>query len=224
VLRVLVVEDEPDMASLLSRGLSGAGYAVDLAGNGIEAIALALAAPYDLTILDVMLPGMSGFELCRRLREATPATSIILLTARDAVDDRVRGLDAGADDYLTKPFDFAELTARLRALRRRNSSDPTRLQTGNVRLDLLRHQVQVEDRNLRLSRTEFDVLRLFAENEDQVLSRTDILESIWGSTAYHPNIVDQYVSYLRKKLYPAGATARITTARGVGFRLTIAEA
>jgi two-component system OmpR family response regulator len=220
VLRVLVVEDEPEMASLLSRGLRGGGYEVDVADNGIDAMGLSLALRYDLAILDVMLPGMSGFELCRRLREGSPDTSIVLLTARDAIDDRVRGLDSGADDYLTKPFDFAELTARLRAVRRRNPAEAARLQVGNVRMDLIRHQVFVDDHIVRLSRTEFDMLRLLAEHEGQVMSRPDLLESIWGSTAYHPNIVDQYVSYLRKKLEPAGATARISTARGVGFSLS----
>jgi two-component system, OmpR family, response regulator len=220
VLRVLVVEDEPEMAALLRRGLIAGGYEVDVAADGVAGMALALDTSYDLAVLDVMLPGMSGFELCRRLRESGGAGSILLLTARDAVDDRVRGLDAGADDYLTKPFDFAELTARLRAIRRRNPADATRLQVGNVRLDLLRQLVQVDDTTLRLSRTEFDVLRLLAENEGQVLSRSTILESIWGSTVYHPNVVDQYISYLRRKLDPAGASARITTARGVGFRLT----
>jgi two-component system OmpR family response regulator len=221
VVRVLVIEDEPEMAALLARGLQAAGYDVDAAPNGIDAMGLALAAEYDLAVVDVMLPGMSGFELCRRLGESTPATSILLLTARDAVDDRVRGLDAGADDYLTKPFDFAELTARLRAVQRRKAPDNTRLETGNMRLDLLRQQVQIGDRALRLSRTEFDLLRLLAEREGEVLSRSEILEAIWGSTTYHPNIVDQYVSYLRKKLDPAGATARITTARGVGYRLSV---
>jgi two-component system OmpR family response regulator len=220
VLRVLVVEDEPEMAGLLRRGLEAGGYEVDLAADGIAAMALTSETPYDFAVLDVMLPGMSGFELCRRIRETGGATAILLLTARNAVDDRVRGLDSGADDYLTKPFDFAELSARLRALGRRSSSGPTRLQVGNVRLDLLRQAVQVDETVVRLSRTEFDVLRLLAENEGQVLSRTSILESIWGSTTYHPNVVDQYVSYLRRKLEPAGASARITTARGVGFRLT----
>jgi two-component system OmpR family response regulator len=219
VVRVLVIEDEPEMAALLARGLRRTGYDVQVTDNGIDAMGLALAEEYDLAVLDVMLPGMSGFELCRRLREAAPATSILMLTARDAVDDRIRGLDSGADDYLTKPFDFAELTARLRAVQRRRIPDATRLDAGNVQLDLVRQQVIIEDRSLRLSRTEFDLLRLLAENEGQVLTRAEILESIWGSDSYHPNIVDQYVSYLRKKLGPAGATAQISTARGVGYRL-----
>jgi DNA-binding response OmpR family regulator len=219
VVRVLVIEDEPEMAALLARGLRRTGYEVQVTDNGIDAMGLVLADEFDLAVLDVMLPGMSGFELCRRLREAAPATSILMLTARDAVDDRIRGLDSGADDYLTKPFDFAELTARLRAVQRRRIPDATRLDAGNVQLDLVRQQVIIEDRTLRLSRTEFDLLRLLAEKEGQVLTRAEILESIWGSDSYHPNIVDQYVSYLRKKLGPAGATARISTARGVGYRL-----
>src|SRR3954447_23643318 len=217
--RVLVVDDEPEMSSLLARGLQDAGYAVDVASDGVEALSAFSASPFDLAVVDVMMPGMSGFELCRRLREVGPGTGILLLTAWDAIDDRVRGLDSGADDYLTKPFAFAELDARLRALRRRSAGDAARLTVGNVELDLMRQQVHVGDRLLRLSRTEFDVLRLLAENEDRVLTRTEMLETIWGSTAYSPNIVDQYVSYVRKKLDPLGSTVHIATARGVGYRL-----
>jgi DNA-binding response OmpR family regulator len=167
-----------------------------------------------------MLPGMSGFELCRRLREQTSGIAILLLTARDAVDDRIRGLDAGADDYLTKPFAFAELAARLRALRRRDAIGAARLDVGDLRIDLVGHRISVGDRELRLSRTEFDLLRLLAENADRVLQRAEILDAIWGSASYiDQNIVDQYVSYVRRKLDAVGATARIVTARGVGFTL-----
>ena len=221
VLRVIVVEDEPEMSGLIARGLRGEGYAVDIADNGIEAITLAAETPYDVAVLDVMLPGMSGFELCRRMRDDEQASSILLLTARDAVDDRVRGLDAGADDYLTKPFAFAELAARLRAVRRRDTGGSTRLEVGDLVIDLPGHRIYVGDRESTLSRTEFDLLHLLAQNADRVLPRTEILDAIWGSASYiDPNIVDQYVSYVRRKLGAAGSSTRIVTARGVGFQLS----
>ncbi len=223
-LRILVVEDEPEMAALLARGLHAEGYAVDLADNGIDAIALSNDNPYDLAILDVMLPGMSGFELCRRLREQTQGIAILLLTARDAVDDRIRGLDAGADDYLTKPFMFAELAARLRALRRRDAIGATRIDIGRLRLDMTRHEITCDGKELRLSRTEFDLLRLLAENMGRVVPRTELLESLWGSAVHiDANILDQYVSYVRKKLDSVGAPLRIVTSRGIGFQLTATE-
>ncbi len=222
-LRVLVVEDEPEMAALLARGLRTEGYDVDVAENGIDGMSQSAAEPYDIAVLDVMLPGMSGFELCRRLREQSFGIAILLLTARDAVDDRIRGLDAGADDYLTKPFAFAELAARLRALRRRDAIGAARLEIGDLRIDLVGHRIVVGERELRLSRTEFDLLRLLAENTDRVLQRAEILDAIWGSASYiDTNIVDQYVSYVRRKLDAVGATARIVTARGVGFQLAAA--
>ena len=220
VLRILVVEDEPEMANLLARGLRGEGYAVDLADNGIDGITLANEGAYDIAVLDVMLPGMSGFELCRRLREHTNGMAILLLTARDAVDDRVRGLDSGADDYLTKPFEFAELAARLRALRRRDLIGATKLDVGGLHIDMTRHQIVAGGKELRLSRTEFDLLRLLAENASRILPRAEIIDAIWGSVSYiDPNIVDQYVSYVRRKLDTVGSPVRIVTARGVGFQL-----
>ncbi|MBC7590041.1 MAG: response regulator transcription factor [Salinibacterium sp.] len=213
------------MAHLLARGLRGEGYSVDLAGNGIDGITLAYEAPYDIAVLDVMLPGMSGFELCRRLREQTSGMAILLLTARDAVDDRVRGLDSGADDYLTKPFEFAELAARLRALRRRDAIGASRLDIGGLQIDLTRHEIVVGGRELRLSRTEFDLLRLLAENASRIMPRAEIIDAVWGSVAHiDPNIVDQYVSYVRRKLDTVRSPVRIVTARGVGFQLiAIAE-
>lgn len=219
-LRILIVEDEPEMANLLARGLRGEGYAVDLADNGIDAITLAREQRYDIAVLDVMLPGMSGFELCRRLREETRGLAILLLTARDALDDRVRGLDSGADDYLTKPFGFAELAARLRALRRRDAIGASRLEVGGLQIDMTRHEIVAGGKELRLSRTEFDLLRLLAENTNRVLPRAEIIDSIWGSASYiDPNIVDQYVSYVRRKLGAVGSTVRIVTSRGLGFQL-----
>lgn len=219
-LRVLVVEDEPEMAALLERGLAGEGYDVVVAGNGIDAMTSTAAEAFDLAVLDVMLPGMSGFELCRRLREQTHGVGILLLTARDAVDDRVRGLDAGADDYLTKPFAFAELAARLRALRRRDAIGASRLDIDGLRIDLTRHEITVDERELRLSRTEFDLLRLLAENSSRVLPRDEILAAIWGSAVHvDPNIVDQYVSYVRRKLASVDSPVGIVTVRGRGFQL-----
>ena len=223
-LRILVVEDEPEMAALLARGLHSEGYAVDLADNGIGAITLGRVTTYDLAILDVMLPGMSGFELCRRLREQTQGIAILMLTARDAVDDRIRGLDAGADDYLTKPFIFAELAARLRALRRRDAIGAARIDIGRLRIDLTRHEIACGDKELRLSRTEFDLLRLLAENMGRVLPRSEMLESLWGSAAHiDANILDQYISYVRKKLEEVGAPLRIVNSRGIGFQLSATE-
>ncbi len=208
------------MAALLARGLRAEGYAVDLADNGIDAITLSNENAYDLAVLDVMLPGMSGFELCRRLREHTHGIAILLLTARDALDDRVRGLDAGADDYLTKPFMFAELAARLRALRRRDAIGASRIDIDRLRIDLTRHQITCDGNELRLSRTEFDLLRLLAENMDRLIPRAEILESLWGSPEnIDANIVDQYVRYVRKKLEAVGAPLRIVNSRGVGFQL-----
>ncbi len=208
------------MAALLARGLRAEGYDVDLADNGIDAITLSKDTPYDLAILDVMLPGMSGFELCRRLREQTQGVAILLLTARDAVDDRIRGLDAGADDYLTKPFMFAELAARLRALRRRDAIGAARIEIGRLRIDMTRHEITCDGKELRLSRTEFELLRLLAENMGRVLPRNEMLESLWGSSAHiNANILDQYVSYVRKKLDTVGSPLRILNSRGIGFQL-----
>jgi two-component system, OmpR family, response regulator len=219
-LRILVVEDEPEMANLLARGLRGEGYVVYLAANGIEGITLAHEQPFDIAVLDVMLPGMSGFELCRRLREHTRGIAILLLTARDALDDRVRGLDSGADDYLTKPFEFAELAARLRALRRRDAIGVSRLDIGGLQIDMTRHEIVAGGKELRLSRTEFELLRLLAENSSRVMARAEIIDAIWGSASYiDSNIVDQYVSYVRRKLDTVGSPVRIVTSRGVGFQL-----
>lgn len=220
-MRVLVVDDEVEMATLLARGLLGEGYEVDVASDGIAAITLATEQRYDLAVLDVTMPGMSGFELCRRLRDQVRGIGILLLTARDAVDDRVRGLDAGADDYLTKPFAFVELAARLRALSRREAAAASVLELGELRLDLESQRISAGDRETRLSRTEFDLLRLLASRREEVLPRAEILDTVWGSGSFiDANIVDQYVSYLRKKLDSIDAGVRIVTARGVGFRLT----
>ncbi|MBT2516849.1 response regulator transcription factor [Streptomyces sp. ISL-90] len=208
------------MAALIVRGLGDEGYAVASVGDGVAALE-AMVSPPDVAVVDVGLPGMSGFELCRRLRERAPGMGILLLTARDAVDDRVRGLDAGADDYLTKPFVFAELAARIRALRRREAMGVPQLEVGDLRLDLARHRIASSGGELALSRTEFDLLHLLATRCDRVVPRPEILESVWDSAAHiDRNVVDQYVSYVRRKLAAVGSDAAITTIRGIGYRFS----
>ncbi|MGV8912625.1 MAG: response regulator transcription factor [Rhodoglobus sp.] len=219
--RILIVEDEPELAALLARGLQAEGYAVDVANNGIDAISLTRETRFEAAVLDIMLPGMSGFELCRRLREETTGVAILLLTARNALDDRVRGLDSGADDYLTKPFEFAELAARLRALLRRDQLGTSRLEVAGLHIDFTRHEINAGGAALRLSRTEFDLLRLLATNRDRVLSRAEIIDTVWGAADYiDPNIVDQYVRYVRKKLETIASPVRIVAVRGLGFQLS----
>jgi len=216
---MLVVEDEPEMGRLLAQGLTSEGYRVHLTVNGIDALVVAAELDLSAAVVDVMLPGMNGFEICRRLRESQPSLPILLLTARDAVDDRVKGLDSGADDYLTKPFAFAELNARLRSIRRRESSTPVQNTTvGNISLDHLTHTVTISGRPTSFSPKEFAVLRLLTQTPDVPVTRTTLLIEVWGSVEHtDPNVVDQYVSYLRRKLAAAAADVTILTARGVGY-------
>lgn len=222
-MRILVVEDEAEMAELLSRGLRGEGHVVDVAPDGVAAISISSSLTYEVAVVDVGLPGMSGFELCRRLKDEHPATAVILLTARDSVDDRVRGLDVGADDYLTKPFAFAELAARIRAVRRRDLLAGSRVLTvGGIVIDLPRHRVDVDGRPVSISSTEFDVLRVLADAKGEVVSRRRLLEEVWGTTDIDPNVVDQYISYLRRKIATPRARAAIVTTRGVGYTLVAA--
>lgn len=220
-MRILVVDDEHEMTELLARGLSADGHEVVESHDGIEAIGRATNTDFDVAIIDVMLPGMSGFELSRRLKELDPTIAIILLTARHAIDDRVRGLDSGADDYMVKPFDLAELSARIRAVRRRDALHaPTRILLGDVTVDLARHRARIGEREIPLSRTEFDVLRVLALRVEETVTRSEILAEVWETSEHiDPNIVDQYLSYLRRKLESAGAGVRIVTTRGVGFQL-----
>ncbi|GAA2230989.1 response regulator transcription factor [Promicromonospora sukumoe] len=223
-MRVLVVDDEAEMAALLARGLLDEGHDVTTAPDGIAALTDAARQPFDVAVLDVMMPGMSGFELCRHLKRQDATTAIILLTARDAIDDRVRGLDAGADDYMIKPFAFAELSARIRAVRRRDAlTAQSRLTVGTVDVDLHRHRAEAGGRPVPLSRTEFDVLRVLAEAGGEVVRRTALLEEVWGSSEnIDPNVLDQYVSYLRRKLAAAAPDVQIETTRRVGYALRTA--
>ncbi len=209
------------MARLLRTGLQEEGYAVDLAPNAGEARWLGTEHPYDAIVLDVMLPDGDGFEVCRHLREAGRWSPILMLTARDAVGDRVRGLDAGADDYLTKPFAFAELLARIRALARRGAEErPTSLRVGSLELDPASRRVQRDGVDIELTAKEFALLEYFLRHAGEVLSRTKIIEHVWdfayGGTS---NVVDVYVRYLREKIDRPFRTRSIETIRGAGYRL-----
>jgi two-component system OmpR family response regulator len=221
-MRILLVEDEPKMAALVRRGLIEEGHAADVAGRGEDAIWMAEAHPYDAIVLDVMLPGMSGYDACSALRSAGVWTPVLMLTARDAVEDRVAGLDAGADDYLTKPFSLAELFARLRALVRRGDVErPTELVVGDLRLDPASRRVWRGETEVPLSRKEFALLETFMRRPGQVLSRLQLLEHAWDF-AYEnrSNVVDVYVRYLREKLDRPFERNSLETVRGAGYRLS----
>jgi two-component system OmpR family response regulator len=220
-MRALVVEDELKMAVLLRRGLIEEGYAADVARTGEDAVDLARATSYDAIVLDVMLPGLGGLAVCRALRASGVWTPILMLTARDGVADRVAGLDAGADDYLTKPFSFAELLARLRALARRGQAErPTVLEAGSLRLDPATRQVWRGEVEIDLSAKEFALLETFLRRPGEALSRLDLLEHAWDY-AYEnrSNVVDVYVGYLRAKIDRPYGRHSIETVRGAGYRL-----
>ena len=219
-MRVLVVEDDLKMASLLRRGLLEEGLAADVARTGDDALWMAEATEYDAIVLDVMLPGTDGFEVCRRLRESGRWSPVLMLTARDAVEDRVAGLDAGADDYLTKPFSFAELLARLRALARRAPLErPTVLEAGDLRLDPATRRAWRGDVEIGLSANEFALLETFMRRPGEVLSRYQLLEHCWDyGYENRSNVVDVYVRYLREKIdRPFGRTS-LETVRRAGYR------
>jgi two-component system OmpR family response regulator len=216
-MRLLIVEDDVKLAAAVARGLRREGYAVDVCGDGEAALAQAAVYAYDGIVLDLMLPRRDGMEVCRALRERGCWAPVLMLTARGGLGDRIRGLDAGADDYLAKPFDFGELLARLRALVRRAPSErPARLEVGNLVLDPATHAVSCAGRPVALTAREFAVLEFLARHAGEAVSRTALLDHVWdenfdGST----NVVDQYVGALRRKL----GQERIATLRGVGFRL-----
>jgi two-component system, OmpR family, response regulator len=220
-MRVLVVEDDVKMAALLHRGLAEEGLAADVARTGDDALWMAGAAEYDAIVLDVMLPGADGFEVCRRLRESGSWSPILMLTARDAVEDRVAGLDSGADDYLTKPFSFAELLARLRSLARRPAVErPAVLEVAGLRLDPATRQVWRGDAEIHLSAKEFALLETFMRRPGEVLSRYQLLEHCWDyGYENRSNVVDVYVRYLRKKVDRPFGRDSIETLRGAGYRL-----
>jgi two-component system, OmpR family, response regulator len=220
-VRVLIVEDELRMASLIRRGLVKEGLAADVAGSGEDALWMAQSEEYDAIILDVMLPQISGFETCRRLRTSGVWAPVLMLTARDSVEDRVAGLDTGADDYLVKPFAFAELLARLRALARRGELErPTVLEAGDLRLDPATRRVSRGSTEIQLSAKEFALLETFMRRPDQVLSRLHLLEHAWDF-AYEnrSNVVDVYIGHLRRKIDEPFGRRSLETVRGAGYRL-----
>ena len=220
-MRILVVEDEEKMASLLARALREESHAVDVAGNGEDALWMATATPYDAIVLDVMLPGLDGLEACRRLRGRGVWTPVLILTARDAVADRVAGLDTGADDYLVKPFSFSELLARLRALARRAPAErPAVLEIGDLRLDPATHRVSRGGVDVELSAKEFALLEVFMRRPGETLSRLRLLEGAWDmGYESRSNLVDVYVGYLRQKIDRPFGRRSLETVRGVGYRL-----
>ena len=220
-MRVLVVEDEVKMAALLRRGLEEEGMAVDVAVSGEDAMPQAGATDYDAIVLDVMLSGTDGFETCRRMRESGVWAPVLMLTARDAVEDRVAGLDGGADDYLTKPFSFSELLARLRALARRGPVQrPAELAAGGLRMDPATRQVWRGEAEIALSAKEFSLLEVFMRRPGEVLSRFQLLEHAWDyDYENRSNVVDVYVRYLRRKIDEPFGTGTIETIRGAGYRL-----
>ena len=220
-MRVLIVEDELRMASLIRRGLTNEGLAADVAGSGEDALWMAPAHDYDAVVLDVMLPDLDGFEVCRRLRASGVWAPVLMLTARDSVDDRVAGLDSGADDYLVKPFAFAELLARLRALARRGDTGrPTVLTVGDLRLDPATRDVRRGSKPIALSAKEFALLETFMRRPGEVLSRLHLLEHAWDF-AYdnRSNVIDVYVRRLRRKIDEPFRRESLETVRGAGYRL-----
>jgi two-component system OmpR family response regulator len=220
-MRVLVVEDDVKMAGLLRRGLREAGLLSDAIGNGEDATWMASATEYDAIVLDVMLPGMDGFQTCQHIRTKGVRTPILMLTARDDIDDRVTGLDSGADDYLTKPFSFAELLARLRALARRGPVETASvLQVGDLHLDPATRRVARGEIEIDLSAKEFALLETFMRRPGRVLDRLVLLEHAWdGEYENRSNVVDVYVRYLREKIDRPFGIESIETVRGAGYRL-----
>jgi DNA-binding response OmpR family regulator len=220
-MRILVVEDDQRLARQLQKGLAEHGHTVTLAFDGQEGLHSAQSKPFDVFVLDVMLPSLDGFSLVRRLREAGSATPILLLTARDTAEDIVMGLDAGADDYLTKPFSFKVLVARLRALSRRKQVEPSiQLQMADVVLDLTTHEVKRAGVPIPLTPREFKFLELLLRNSGRVLTRDRLIEAVWGNERdVEPNTVDFFIRQLRTKLEPPGTSKLIQTIRGIGYTL-----
>jgi DNA-binding response OmpR family regulator len=220
-VRLLLVEDDKGLGEFVRQGLREAGHEVDWEQDGIEGLRQALAQRHDLVLLDVMLPRMDGMEVLSEMRKREVKTPVLLLTAMDGVDDRVRGLDQGADDYLTKPFAFSELLARIRALSRRPALEiePV-LRVGDLELDIVRHEVRRGDRRVELSRREFSLLEFFMRNPGQLLTRSQLAERVWGFDFFHDsNVVEVYVGYLRRKLETPDAQTSIRTVRGMGYIL-----
>lgn len=220
-MRVLVVEDDLVIAGFLKKGLSEEGYLADVAGTAPEAIDYLAAVDYDLIVLDLLLPGGSGVDVCRGIRERGVNTPVIMLTAKDTVEDRIMGLDAGADDYLVKPFSFGELLARLRALlRRERTIAASDLQVGGLTLDPLTRRVERDGRHMELTPKEFSLLEYMMRHPGQALSRTQLADQIWGyNFSYDSNVIDVYIRYLRKKIDHDFDAPLIHTVRGSGYKI-----
>ncbi len=220
-MRILVAEDDPRLGRSLKKGLEGNHYAVDLAEDGEETLSLGLSVTYDLIILDILLPRLDGLNVCKQLRNEGKTTPILFLTALDGIDQRVAGLDVGADDYLTKPFAFRELEARVRALLRRESSSKTPvLSFMDITLDMSTHRVRRGEREITLTGKEYILLELLMHHPNQVLSRAMIAEHVWNDDAEHlSNVIDVYIRYVRRKLCENGEPNVIQTLRGFGYQL-----
>ena len=220
-MRILVVEDEKKIAALIKRGLKEEGYAADIAHDGIEGEFLASTNQYDAIILDVMLPRLDGVGLCRSLREKKITTPIIMVTAKDSVGDKVRGLDSGADDYLTKPFAFEELLARIRSLLRKHSDQPaTKLKVGPLELDLISHKVTRDGKEITLTTKEYALLEYLMRNSGSVITRTMIAQHVWDiNFDTDTNVIDVYINYLRKKIDDGFKKELIHTIRGRGYKI-----
>ena len=223
-MRILIIEDEKRIQDFLSRGLESAGYAVDTAGDGSSGVDMVHAAEYDLIILDLNLPDTDGLQVLEKIRNRKVSPPVLILSARDAVDDRVKGLELGADDYLVKPFAFVELLARVRVLLRRGQPTPERLQVGDLSLDCIRRRVSRSGENIELAPKEFSILEYLMRNRGRPLSRTMIVEHVWdmdydGLT----NIVDVYIRHLRSKIDDKWPTKMIQTVRGIGYMIEAPE-
>ncbi len=221
-MRILIVEDERQIAAFLERGLKEEGYAIDVVTNGDDALDWAVAVEYDGIVLDVMLPGRDGFSVLRELRARGNKTPVLMLTARETVDDRVTGLDLGADDYLTKPFAFKELVARLRAITRRQSDTRSvELQVGDLTLNTLTHTAQRGERRIDLTAKEYNLLEFLMRNPNRVLTRTQIAEHVWNlDFVSESNVVDVYIRYLRRKIDGENELKLIKTVRGSGYLIS----
>ena len=223
-MRILVVEDEKRIADFLSRGLENGGYSVEVAGDGATALEMVHATEYDLIILDLGLPDMDGMAVLKKIRTRKTSPPVLILSARDAVDDRVKGLENGADDYLVKPFAYVELLARVRVLLRRGQPTPERLQVGDLSLDCIRRKVTRGGENIELAPKEFSILEYLMRNRGRPLSRTMIVEHVWdmdydGLT----NIVDVYIRHLRSKIDDKWPLKMIQTVRGIGYMLDVPD-
>ncbi|MEO8336845.1 MAG: response regulator transcription factor [bacterium] len=225
-MRILFAEDDRQLRASITRGLSEAAYEVDAVETGTQALALAISKDYDLVVLDLLLPGRKGIDVCRDIRAHGSRVPILMLTALDAVEQRIAGLDAGADDYLTKPFDFGELLARLRALTRRVADAPSaQFVVGDLVVDRLRHSARRGDRDIALTAREFEFLSYLCANAGRVVSRAELMEHVWGETrASYSNIIDVYASRVRRKLDEGEDVALFTTMRGSGFLLDVPSA